>query len=124
MDLSFFSSTSKAGDGIWASKESVAKKRRSPSNSAHTLLIFLSPRNVTGCDQRSGTAAALAEKLVFMCGQHPSAAKAGLNLWNLAARLEAAPFQNGLQTAFFRKLCSATLLKAPWPKRVDTSRGL
>jgi hypothetical protein len=25
-------------------------------------------------------------------------------LWNLAARLEAAPFQNGLQTAFFRKL--------------------
>jgi len=25
-------------------------------------------------------------------------------LWNLAARLEAAPFQNGLQTPFFRKL--------------------
>jgi len=33
-----------------------------------------------------------------------SAAKAGQILWNLAARLEAAPFQNGLQTAFFRKL--------------------
>jgi hypothetical protein len=31
-------------------------------------------------------------------------AKAGLILWNLAARLEAAPFQNGLQTAFFRKI--------------------
>jgi len=29
-----------------------------------------------------------------------SAAKAGLISWNLAARLEAAPFQNGLQTAF------------------------
>jgi hypothetical protein len=33
-----------------------------------------------------------------------AAAKAGLILSSLAARLEAAPFQNGLQTAFFRKL--------------------
>jgi hypothetical protein len=43
-------------------------------------------------------------KTRFICGQRPSAAKAGLILWNLAARLEAAPFQNGLRTAFFRKL--------------------
>ena len=39
----------------------------------------------------------------FLCRQRPSAAKAGLMLRNLAARLEAAPFQNGLHTAFFRK---------------------
>jgi hypothetical protein len=31
-------------------------------------------------------------------------AEAGLILQNLAARLEAAPLQNGLQTAFFHKL--------------------
>jgi hypothetical protein len=46
-------------------------------------------------------------KARFICGQRPSAAKVGLILWNLAARLEAAPFQNGLQTAFFGKLVSA-----------------
>jgi hypothetical protein len=50
----------------------------------------------------------------FFAGREfPSAAKAGLILWSLAARLEAAHFQNGLQTAFFRKLFSA----AP-PKRL------
>jgi len=47
-------------------------------------------------------------KTRFTC-QRPSAAKAGLILWNLAARLEAAPFQNGFQTAFFRKLFSAAI---------------
>jgi hypothetical protein len=30
-------------------------------------------------------------------------------LGNLAARLKAAPFQNGLQTGFFRKLFSAEI---------------
>jgi hypothetical protein len=30
-----------------------------------------------------------------------SAAKAGLILWNLTARLEATPFQNGLQNRIF-----------------------
>jgi hypothetical protein len=36
-----------------------------------------------------------------ICGQRPSAAKAGLILWNLTARLEATPFQNGLQNCIY-----------------------
>jgi hypothetical protein len=39
--------------------------------------------------------------LVLYAGQRPSGAKAGLVLWNLAARLEAAPFQNGFTDGIF-----------------------
>ena len=35
------------------------------------------------------------EKTRFDPRKHPSVANAGLILWNLGARLEAAPFQNG-----------------------------
>src|SRR5437899_3092922 len=45
IDLSFFSSTSKAGDGIWASRELPTKNRRHPSDDAHTFLNISSPRN-------------------------------------------------------------------------------
>jgi hypothetical protein len=56
------------------------------------------------------TPSACLGKTRFVCEQRPSADKAGLILWNLAARLEAAPFQNGFtRTAFFRKLLRAGL---------------
>jgi hypothetical protein len=60
------------------------------------------------------SASAACGKTRFICGQRPSAAKAGLILWNLAARLEAAPFQNGLQTALFRELFSAAMNALFW----------
>jgi hypothetical protein len=47
-----------------------------------------------------------------------------LILWNLAARLEAAPFQNGLQNAFFRKLLMRCATQIEFLSKTAQTRGL
>jgi len=47
------------------------------------------------------TAEQLAEKLVLYADSVPQRLKPELILWNLTARLEATPFQNGLQNRIF-----------------------
>jgi hypothetical protein len=48
-------------------------------------------------------------KTRFICGQSPSAAKAGLILWNLAARPEAAPFKTVYKSHFSASCSSAAI---------------
>jgi hypothetical protein len=51
------------------------------------------------------SAEALAEKLILYAGSVPSAAKAGLILWNVTAQLEASPFQTGFTKLNFSASC-------------------